>query len=333
MLDIVTDAALSSLLSAWRRAPLQSYRVPEMGTIHRTFLLQTDAAVYVLRAYRPVTRAYVECEHAVITYANGWGVPTPLPLPLLDGSETILEREGRFYALFPFIEDRQVPREDLSPVEIAAAGSFLADLHSALSAYPREKLVRHSPTQPGEQERASVLIELDRLEAIITASPQPSSSDAIILAHLRARRQWVRQARIEGVPALSCLEQQVIHGDYQEANLFFNGSKVSGIIDWDKAYCAPRAWEVVRALHLMCNFAPAPSQAFIAAYRARQPLALSELEIAGAAYVANRLSDLWAYREIYLEHNDRVRKFFRSERFISPSQRWEECYESIKTIE
>lgn len=52
---------------------------------------------------------------------------------------------------------------------------------------------------------------------------------------------------------LSSLEQQVIHGDYQEINLFFEDGKVSAVIDWDQSYVAPRASEVVQTLHYVCK--------------------------------------------------------------------------------
>lgn len=283
---MLNASAIARLLRNWTAEPLRGLQVPEAGTINQTFLLKTPAGRYVLRAYRPVEREHVEREHHLVAYAQARGLPAPAPLPLLDGG-TILERDGRFYALFPFISGRQVRREDLSASEIAAAGRFLALLHRTLRAYPLE-MARQRTLTVGEHDRVTTLMALDRLEEIICLRKPLSESDEVILSHLRVRREWVKRADLGSAPGFSRLEQQIIHGDYQETNLFFSGSEVSGIIDWDQAYRAPYAWEVTRALHLMFQFEPAPSQQFLAAYREVLPLSLPDLEAAAVTYVAMR---------------------------------------------
>jgi aminoglycoside/choline kinase family phosphotransferase len=49
------------------------------------------------------------------------------------------------------------------------------------------------------------------------------------------------------------LGAQAIHGDYQSTNLFFAEDQLCAIIDWDQAYVASPAWEVMRTLDLVCG--------------------------------------------------------------------------------
>jgi homoserine kinase type II len=93
-------------------------------------------------------------------------------------------------------------------------------------------------------------------------------------------------------------------------------------MDWDQAYVAPRAWEVVRTLHLVFAFDPGPCHIFLDAYQAEAPLTLVELEVAAAAYSHTRAHDLWPYEAVYLEDNDRARRFLRPGHFVPLSRPW-----------
>jgi homoserine kinase type II len=143
-----------------------------------------------------------------------------------------------------------------------------------------------------------------------------------VLVQLAERRAWLLTnaggARVD----FQNLDQQVIHGDYQQTNLFFDNGRVSAIIDWDQAYVAPRAWEVVRTLHLVFEFDPGPCHIFLDAYRAEAPLTFVELEVAAAAYSHTRAHDLWPYEAVYLEDNDRARGFLRPGHFVPLSRPW-----------
>src|SRR5919199_6401733 len=97
------------VLDAWPFGSILSATTPPTGTINRTLLLTTTAGDYVLRAYRHAVRWRVESEHALITYAAARGVPAPKPVPL-PCSDTILDHEGHFYALFPRAPGHQVSR-------------------------------------------------------------------------------------------------------------------------------------------------------------------------------------------------------------------------------
>ncbi|HEU5015121.1 MAG TPA: phosphotransferase [Roseiflexaceae bacterium] len=305
------------LLDAWDIGPVLHAQQPATGTINQTWLITTTKGRYVLRAYRHRERLPVEREHAIIAYAVAHGMPAVAPLPQPNGT-TILEQEGCFYALFPHAPGKQFARADLGEREFAAMGHCLADLHGALKEYPAECVAQRSL----HVDATATFAAIERLEAAIHAKSLFDETDQIVLRRLARRRAWLEQNANLEAPNLNALPWQVIHGDYQEANLFFEDGQVSAIIDWDQAYVAPRAWEVARTLHLALKFETAACQTFLAAYRALLPLPPDEIDMAMNCYSWMRAHDLWIYEALYFEQNQRVRQYITPGTFRPLVERW-----------
>lgn len=313
---------LSELSRTWKLAPIISTSIPATGTIHQTLLFKTIEGDYALRGYhyKAEDRWRIDYEHAIIMYAQAHGLPTLIPLRLPNG-ETILEHKGHFYAIFPFARGHQSARGHLTSREVSAMGSFLAQLHQTLHDYPHERVHKRSLTV----DRVATLTTMDTIETAIRAQTSIKDEDQQSLSRLAERRAWLDTVQPVDEREFWSLEQQVIHGDYQETNLFFDNDKVSAIIDWDQAFVAPREWEVIRTLHYAFKLDEALCRTFLHAYRQILPLPSANLEIAAAFYSRIRDYDMWSYKEIYLKGNQRVRSFLqpgRSGPFIPFIQRW-----------
>lgn len=314
---MTVTAEQRAALAAWSVGAILPATTPHTGTINGTLLLATATGEYALRAYRHREREPVACEHAVIAHARAQGLPAVGPLPL-PGGQTILERDGRFYALFPRAPGRQVRRHNLGEGEVAAMGAFLATLQRALRGFPTEQAARRSFAV----DRVATLAGIARLEAVIRARRGDDPAAATALARLAGRRAWLARRPAGERHDLAALEHQLIHGDYQETNLFFAAGRVSAIIDWDQTYLAPRAWEVARTLDLVCGFAPGPCRVFLESYRAELPLPAPDLDLAVTAYGLFRAHDLWLYEDYYLHDNERVRPFITPGGFVPIVERW-----------
>jgi hypothetical protein len=112
---------------------------------------------------------------------------------------------------------------------------------------------------------------------------------AVALARLAGQRAYPERrpapdGHRTGGPATQ--PEQPIHGDYQDANLFFDRGRVSAVIDRDQIALAIPAWEVVRALELVFGFEPHRCRRFVDAYRTERALPLTDLD-AAAAYDVN----------------------------------------------
>jgi homoserine kinase type II len=166
------------------------------------------------------------------------------------------------------------------------------------------------------------LKRIEEIEAIIRSQPCKDDVDRQALTRLVQRKTWLTTTSPVEAANLLNLEQQVIHGDYQESNVFFYGGQISAIIDWDSTYPAPRAWEVVRALHYLFGFDGVASHRFCNAYCQVLPLSLADLEVAAAVYGWIREHDLWVFEELYVKGNRRVRPFIRPGNFVPLAHRW-----------
>ncbi len=311
---------LFDLHDTWNLSPILSTWMPDTGTVHQTLLLKTAAGNYALRAYcyKADERWRISCEHALIAFVQAHGLPALAPIPLLNG-ETILERQGRFYALFPFAQGKQILRAQLTVYEVNSMGQFLAQLHQVLHDYPQERV----PQRSFVVDHTATLAKIDEIIAVIRSRLRVEDEDRQILARLQQRRAWLTTTHAINSDDFSHLTQQVIHGDYQETNLFFEKGEVSAIIDWDQAYVASRAWEVVRTLHYAHNLEAVSSNTFLSGYRRVLPLTETELEVAAAAYGWRWEHNLWIYEELYLKGNQRIRAFLQPNEPYSPFvERW-----------
>ncbi|GCE14384.1 phosphotransferase [Tengunoibacter tsumagoiensis] len=318
--------ALSDLRRTWNLPPILSTWTPATGTIHRTLLLKTTHGSYALRAYRYTADECwrIRCEHTLIAYVQACGLPALPPLPLSNG-ERVFEQGGHFYALFPFAPGYQIARGDLTSHEIMLMGRFLGELHQTLSDYPQEQV----PHRSFAIDLPTTLATMDTIETAIRSQPQITDEDRQVLSQLAERRAWLITAPSVNMEDLSLLEQQVIHGDYQETNLFFEDGQVSAVIDWDQSYVAPRAWEVVRTLHYVCKLERGDCRIFLDAYRCVLPLTSAELEVAAVTYGWMRAHDLWQYQAIYLDGNQRIRAFLEPGPFLPFVQRWAELQDFL----
>lgn len=306
-----------TLLDAWGVGKLLASQEPESGAVHRTLLVQTESGRYALRLYRYAEPAPIECEHRLIGLARARAVPAVAPLPLPDG-RTALRHAGGFAALFPHAPGRQISANELRPADIAAMGRALARLHLALHGLAHGLV----PARSFEVRREPALERIGQIIERLRTQPVLSADDQHVLTRLLGQRTYIERATPARPGPLLELPQQVIHGDFQLSNLFFSADEVVGIIDWDQPYVAARAWEVIRTLDLVFGFGGARSRMFLDAYRSVQPLSTEELDTAAIWYSHLRAHDLWLYEALYLQGDERVRRFVPPGPFVPLIERW-----------
>lgn len=312
---MATPGQWQAVFAAWGLGAIEAAERTASGTINETTRVTVASGDYFLRAYRRPELA--PGEHAVIAHVRARGVPAVAPLPLA-GGRTWLDREGVRYALFPQAAGRQLARQELDARAIAAMGEALARVHHALRDYPRHAARR----RPIRLDRDAALAGIARLEAAIRQRPGDDPLDPIALRRLATRRDWLeRQPPPTGADE-QLPQEQIVHGDYQDTNLFFDSTGVTAIIDWDNHYVASRAWEVARVLDLVCSFAAGPCRSFLGGYREALPLDAGALDRAMASYGLMRAYDLWLYNEYYLEGNARVGQFIHPGDFVPHAARW-----------
>lgn len=304
------------LLEAW---PLEGIvgvtEVPE-GATNRVYRVACADRVVYLRVYKRFDRAMALREHALIRHVRGRGLPAPLPI-VACGGESVVERDGQLAALYEAAPGAQIEPGSARLEHARAAGEALAQLHRATVGLPD---AGYTPRTFG-WDGAAWVERLNVVESAIRARGQGGPGDAWALRRIAAQREWLRDVACAH-SAVPRFPPQVVHGDYHDANLFFEGDRVSCIIDWEQAAFLPRAYEVVRACSFMFRLAPLLSQAFLLAYRSVFELSDAELADGAAIWGCNADHHVWPLEEVFLHGNERARRFIPHAPFVPFAQAW-----------
>ena len=211
----------------------------------------------------------------------------------------------------------QVAFADLTPAHTASAGATLARLHNAAADMPHAGFGSWALAWDGP----AWVARLERVLAAIADAPLDPDTDAWAAQRARAQLDWLADPACwhRYSPAFPA---QVIHGDYQDANLFFAGSEVSGVIDWDGARVMPRAFEIARACFFLCRMQPELTFAFLDGYAAVTRLDRGELEDGARAWGCFADHHVWPVEEAYLKGNAGAARFIWRRPFVPFGEEW-----------
>jgi homoserine kinase type II len=173
----------------------------------------------VLRRYSPFrSDAAIGYEHAIVGQLRERGWPVAVPIPS-DAGRMVVVDDGRRYSLFPRLVGRRgSPRQPRQPREL---GRLLGRLHRDLAAvsiagppdaFPR---ILEMAADPAWQ----------RLDAL---------DDPVLNGLIRRKLAEVRTAA--GSAASGRRGVQLVHGDWHDGNILYQGGTVSGILDFDFAH-------------------------------------------------------------------------------------------------
>ncbi|MEY4547380.1 MAG: hypothetical protein RL685_3575 [Pseudomonadota bacterium] len=296
-----------SLLAAWALpAPLELERVLG-GATNRVYRIASNGELAFLRVYKRADPALAAREHALIAHARIQGVPVAPPLAARNG-ETVVQTDGGVCALYRPATGEQLTGLQLSTAHAHGAGACLARLHDALSTLPDAGYLRWTSSWDG----AAWIERLNVVERALLEHGLQDETDRWALERLRAQRAWLAQPECMHTyepryPA------QVVHGDYQDANLFFQGTEVSAVIDWEQGAFLPRAYEIARACWFMFRLEPQRTGSFLAGYREQTApgAALQDAELEDGALAWGSFADhhVWPQEEVYLHGNDAARRY------------------------
>ena len=232
-------ADVGRVLAHWDETAVDVSPVPG-GTLNWNFEVTTKSRKLFLRCYRQnLEIERIRGEHALTSWAAQRGLPAPAPLPTATGS-TLVEWEGRAWAVFPWVEGLPVPRGSLNPVQAEALG----DLHGRTQAILADHEASSGAAMHMRWDKAQSLALFDKV--IDAARSRPT--EGWLLAGLARQRDMLASLRVHPPEYFSELPCQVLHGDFHDQQVLFQGDAAVALVDWEIWHTDPRAWEVVRSL-------------------------------------------------------------------------------------
>lgn len=286
------------------------------GAVNRVYAITAIHGRFVLRRYRAGSAALLRREAEVTRAVSAQGLPAIPPLRTLAGDDGV-EVEGSYFGLFPFAAGVQREASALSFDEVRSAGAVLGRLHRVLAELPIKgrRAPRLAWDGPAWAER------LTKVEEVILARPDLSTSDHIALDRVRAQRAWLSSPECRHADDLPD-RLQITHGDYHHRNLFFADQQVSGIIDWEQTGLMPRAYEAIRAATYMFGLEADRTRQFLQAWMAEAGGTRDELHRGAEVFAVVRDHWVWALEEVYLSGNTAAAEFIPAAPFEPFLQTW-----------
>jgi homoserine kinase type II len=226
----VTDEELAGVVASYGLGDLLSYKGIAEGVENTNYVVHTTKGTYILTLYeRRVAPGDLPFFLGLLEHLAARGVPCPVPLRDLAG-RNLATIAGRSAALVTFLEGFWVRRP--RPDHCAAVGRALAELHLAARGFAltRANALGPSGWRPLFERFAQRAGEI---------APDLGKTIDAELRHLDGC--WP-----------SGLPEGIIHADLFPDNVFFIGSKLSGLIDFYFACNDALAYDVAVCLNAWC---------------------------------------------------------------------------------
>lgn len=313
------ELLVQQIAQTYQLSPIQSIVPVTAGFLSNNYRLETVGAAYFLKRYRYTKRPSVAAVHEAKFFFANAQVPVILPLTTQQG-ETFFGYGDNYYSLFPFVEGQHLPRGAFSQRALASTARMLAHIHRA----GRQVTLPHlRKAQTTRNYTAFVEVAQQILHKI--PPHEQTEFDQLAAACIQLKLQLGKQHQDE-FATIDLASDHLIHGDYQDANLFFDqDEQVSHVFDWEKAEIAPRGMELVRAIEFICLSNPndykavftdatyAKARHFLQSYHQLYPITQHEFAAAAKARYLHKIVSLWVEADHYLENGRRVDRFLEAE--------------------
>lgn len=289
---------------------LQSFERVTKGFLSENHILFSgDNKKYFLKRYRFDNKERIEEIHLVKKYFADGGIPVIFPV-VNNKQETFFYFDTGFYALFPFVEDRQIERGELTENSIISLGEMLGQIHL---------LGKNSKVPIKEKfkvwDKAKSLEKVNTLLSVIQKIDQLSEFDTQALNVLQIKKQLIENNDI-GYNDLNLFSNHLIHGDYLDHNVFFGSNgRVSKVFDFEKTDYSPRVYEVYRSLmysFLSNNITDSnieKAKFYLDSYLKVYPASKDELSKGLQLFYLKSIHSFWVETEHYLHNSNRVDGF------------------------
>jgi homoserine kinase type II len=233
----VMEHELRRVLGHYDLGELRSARRVERGFINENWDLQTTHGRYFLKRRHPDLRNpdVIQAQHALIAHLRQAGFLAPTILPTINGT-TLLVLDGEFYEIQGYIEGTFYDHD--RPTHFQEAATTLGLYHTHVAGF-----VPRALRGPGGLYSPAILhTNLANLTHAWELERDPDLMQFVRQLKVHADDLAARFAEHSTLPHL------IIHGDYYAGNLLFEGDRIVGVVDYDKARWQPRAVEVAEAL-------------------------------------------------------------------------------------
>lgn len=285
------------------------------GYLSQNYILSNSKLKFFLKEYSAnYSLDILKDIHKVKFFFGKEGIPVILPYKDKN-NETIFEDNGRYFTLFPFVVGTIHSREKLSKNELINLGGLLAEVH-ILS---QKGIPFRIETEKGKWNPNKFLEESQLILKKVESIKNKTEFDELTLEVLKKKINIVKSNKLLAED-LGLKNDHLLHGDFHEKNVFFKkDGSVKYLFDWEKTCRGPRAFELARALDLICldgDYSKQPienTKLFLGEYFKIYPMGKEEFLKGMTYYFLKKAHSLWIETEHYINETVRVDVFFERE--------------------
>jgi Ser/Thr protein kinase RdoA (MazF antagonist) len=260
-------------------------------------IFETPAGKKMLKRYKKtVIPASLRYEHCILNHLAQIDFPAPRLNRTVEG-ETLLQKDGRCYALFDVLEGYfQYHNYFLLPGQlrrfIGMSGQALGALHNALRDFTPEEHHTNGFKSREDDRPRDLNLYIDKLDWCRQEMPRLQTDEAHILRRMCAEHaSWITEIlhdlnnRIEEAAP----QRLIIHSDFGPYNLFFKPGAPIVILDFELAHLDWRLADLATALPFFASsrlgFSPKKMSYFLEGYRTSWPIGDRELRLLPAVWL------------------------------------------------
>jgi homoserine kinase type II len=255
----VPPAALDAFLEGYAIGQCVACTGIQEGVENSNYRLDTTTGRYILTIYeKRVDPADLPFFLALMDHLAARGVACPVPIHGRDG-RTLRSLCGKPATIVSFLDGRSTRR--ITPERCRALGAALGELHLAGQGFP----IRRANALSVGGWRPLALASAPRADEVA-----PGLAAEILDELAALERDWPR-----GLP------EGVIHADLFPDNAFFEGDRVTGVIDFYFASVDTIVYDVAVCLNAWCfeadgSFNITKARQLLQGYRSQRPLSAAE---------------------------------------------------------
>jgi len=271
-------------------------------------IIDRDSKIF-LKKYRFDTSKKIREIHSSQNYFAERGIPVILPILLLNG-ETFFEYKNYYYALFPFVDGKQLEGEDLTDMAITSLGKTLGQIHL---------LGKNSKLEINnffkKEDRNKTLKKIESILNEINKKDFLSNFDKLALDNIEVKKKLILSNKLT-FENIGLSRNYLIHGDYLPQNVFFDKDDVvKYVFDFEKTDYSPRTYELFRSMFYAFLTKSTEqkdlerAKRYFEAYSSIYPISKNEVKRGLQLFFLKSIHMFWVTSEHYLKNNDKVDHF------------------------
>lgn len=281
--------------------PVDSPEPVDGGTLNWNFRVQTGSGRKFVRRYRDdVDTDRIEGEHDLLMWLLERGGPIAAPNRTAGGA-TIVEFGGAQWTVHNWVDGDRPPRGSLTRARARTLGRAHGRIHELLAAHPLSSAA--VPSMRWDKNDSRALLERVGAAAARAADPE-------VQAAIAAQTTALRSLDVLPPEAFAALPAQLLHGDFHDEQVIWQGESVAAVVDWEMWRADWRVWELTRSLAFSKLFDSPLMDEYLAGYREHVRLSEEECRLGLRLWWQTRLVGLWVWAAYFVNGNARVKRLF-----------------------